>query len=417
MGFAGNTDPQFVIPSVIGLPNKNVKQTSRYGIASKRGVEDLDFYIGDEAFANGQMYGVSYPMRQGQIENWDHMERIWETSIFKYMRCEPENHYFVLTEPPLNAPENREQMAEIFFESFNVNGLYIAVQAVLALVASWTSKNSNQSLTGLVVDSGDGVTHIIPVAEGYVLGGSLKSMPIAGRDITSFVMQQLRDRNEPIPPEQMMETAKTIKEQYGYTCHDIVKEFEKYDLEPSKNIIRHMLKDNRGTIDVGYERFLGPEVFFNPEIISTDYLTPLPTLIDQAIQSAPIDTRRGLYSNIVLSGGSTMFSNLGKRLQRDLRKIVDDRQSSNQAQLMAARLKNPLQQQTGGGDSGAFTITANPVAVNVISHKKQRHAVWFGGSILGSTDQQFYQVAHSKADYEEYGPSICRYNKVFTSLG
>jgi actin-related protein len=68
------------------------------------------------------------------------------------------------TEPPLNPPENRENTAEIMFESFNVQGLYIAVQAVLALAASWTSSKVNeQTLTGTVIDSGDGVTHVIPV--------------------------------------------------------------------------------------------------------------------------------------------------------------------------------------------------------------------------------------------------------------
>jgi len=71
---------------------------------------------------------------------------------------------YMQTEPPMNAPENREMTAEIMFESFNVQGLYIAVQAVLALAASWTSsKVSEQTLTGTVVDSGDGVTHVIPV--------------------------------------------------------------------------------------------------------------------------------------------------------------------------------------------------------------------------------------------------------------
>ena len=64
----------------------------------------------------------------------------------------------------MNPPENRENTAEIMFESFNCQGLYIAVQAVLALAASWTSsKVTDRSLTGTVIDSGDGVTHVIPV--------------------------------------------------------------------------------------------------------------------------------------------------------------------------------------------------------------------------------------------------------------
>ncbi len=70
----------------------------------------------------------------------------------------------IQTEPPLNPPENRENTAEIFFESFNIKGLYIAVQAVLALAASWSSnKVTDRTLTGTVIDSGDGVTHVIPV--------------------------------------------------------------------------------------------------------------------------------------------------------------------------------------------------------------------------------------------------------------
>lgn len=111
-------------------------------------------------------YSVTYPIRKGQIEDWDLMERYWEQCIFKYLRAEPEDHYFLLTEPPLNAPEvnknenkiffetylffffprlqNREYTAEIMFESFNVPGLYIAVQAVLALAASWTSDKVNK---------------------------------------------------------------------------------------------------------------------------------------------------------------------------------------------------------------------------------------------------------------------------------
>jgi len=102
------------------------------------------------------------------------MEKVWQHCIFKYLRSEPEDHYFLLTEPPLNPPENREFTAEVMFETFNVPGLYIAVQAVLALAASWTSKQvTNKTLTGTVIDSGDGVTHVIPVAEGYVIGSSI----------------------------------------------------------------------------------------------------------------------------------------------------------------------------------------------------------------------------------------------------
>lgn len=197
------------------------------------------------------------------IDNWDHMERYWEQTIFKYLRAEPEDHYFLLvrkerksfcleilfanfllheqTEPPLNPPENREQTAEIFFESFNIKGLYIAVQAVLALAASWSSNRvTDRTLTGTVIDSGDGVTHVIPCAEGYVIGSAIKHIPVAGRDITQFVLNLMRERGEmtTVPPEDHLRVASKVKENYSYVCQDIVREFRKYDEEPYKHFER-----------------------------------------------------------------------------------------------------------------------------------------------------------------------------------
>lgn len=399
MGYAGNTEPQFIIPSCIAI-----KETAKVGDQAARrlgkGVEDLDFFIGDEA-TDATNYAVKWPIRHGIVEDWDLMERFLEQAIFKYLRAEPEDHYFLLTEPPLNTPENREYLAEIMFESFNIPGLYIAVQAVLALAASWTSKQaSERTLTGTVIDSGDGVTHVIPVAEGYVIGSCIKHIPIAGRDITFFIQQLLREREVGIPPEQSLETAKAIKEKYSYVCPDIVKEFSKYDTEPSKWIKVHESKNavtkQSFTVDVGYERFLGPEIFFHPEFANPDFTTPISETVDDVIQNCPIDVRRGLYKNIVLSGGSTMFRDFGRRLQRDVKRMVD------------SRLK--LSEELSGG-----RLKPKPIDVQVISHNMQRYAVWFGGSMLAYTPE-FYNVCHTKADYDEHGPAICRHNPVFGAM-
>lgn len=288
------------------------------------------------------------------------MERFLEQCIFKYLRAEPEDHHFLLTEPPLNTPENREYIAEIMFESFNVPGLYIAVQAVLALAASWTSRAiEDRTLTGIVVDSGDGVTHVIPVvsiltltlnvsleislqAEGYVIGSCIKHIPIAGRNITYFIQSLLREREIGIPPEQSLDTAKAIKERYCYICPDIAKEFAKYDADPSKWIKKYeglnSVTKQPFTVDVGYERFLGPEIFFHPEFANPDFTIPLSKIVDDVIQNCPIDVRRPLYKNIVLSGGSTMFRDFGRRLQRDIKKTVDARLKLSES-LSCGRIK------------------------------------------------------------------------------
>jgi len=400
LGYADNKEPQFIIPSAI-----SIKESQRVGDQASRrlarGIDDLDFYIGDECLdSNG--YSIKYPIRHGIVEDWDLMERFWEQCIFKYLRAEPEDHYFLLTEPPLNTPENREYTAEIMFESFNVPGLYIAVQAVLALTASWVSKSTSQrSLTGTVIDSGDGVTHVIPVADGYVIGSCIKHIPIAGRNITYFIQNLLREREFGIPPEQSLETAKQIKERYSYICPDLAKEFKKYDTNPEKFIKRYKSVNNITKqpfeVDVGFERFLGPEIFFNPEISNPDFITPLPDIVDECIQNCPIDVRRPLYKNIVLSGGSTMFKDFDRRLSRDIQRLVTQR--------------SKLSISLGEGD-----IQPKPIEVQVVSHHAQRYAVWFGGSLLASTPE-FYQVCHRKAEYEEYGPSICRHsNPVFGAM-
>ncbi|KAJ1340893.1 hypothetical protein BSLG_004369 [Batrachochytrium salamandrivorans] len=383
MGYSGNNDPAFIIPTAIATRDSNVvggsssktsTSTSSSGgagggaggsggsgggagsnVASKRGIEDLDYFIGDEAMATQRL--------------------IRSISLLD------------MTEPPLNAPENREYTAEIFFESFGVKGLYIAVQAVLALAASWTSGKGEQTLTGTVIDSGDGVTHVIPVAEGYVIGSSIKHIPIAGRDITYFVQQLLRERENSIPPEESLEVAKRIKEMYSYVCPDIVKEFRKYETEGDKWIKK--------------AEFIH-SITKSPEIASSDFLTPLPDVVDQVIQSCPIDVRRGLYKNIVLSGGSTMYKDFSKRLQRDIKRMVDFR-------IKASEISSQANMQADA------QIRARQIDVNVVSHKKQRYAVWFGGSLLADTPE-FFSYCHTKAQYDEYGPSIARYNKVFGSI-
>ncbi|XP_070225062.1 actin-related protein 3B isoform X4 [Bos mutus] len=376
LGYAGNTEPQFIIPSCIAIREsaKVVDQAQRRVL---RGVDDLDFFIGDEAI-DKPTYATKWPIRHGIIEDWDLMERFMEQVIFKYLRAEPEDHYFLMvdmlcyakslqlcptlcdptdgsppgssfpgilqTEPPLNTPENREYLAEIMFESFNVPGLYIAVQAVLALAASWTSRQvGERTLTGIVIDSGDGVTHAIPVAEGYVIGSCIKHIPIAGRDITYFIQQLLREREAGIPPEQSLETAKAIKEKYCYICPDIVKEFAKYDVDPRKWIKQYTginaINQKKFVIDVGYERFLGPEIFFHPEFANPDFMESISEVVDEVIQNCPIDVRRPLYKNVVLSGGSTMFRDFGRRLQRDLKRVVDARLKLSE-ELSGGRIKD-----------------------------------------------------------------------------
>ena len=124
-------------------------------------------------------------------------------------------------------------------------------------------------------------------------------------------------------------------------------------------------------IEVGYEQFLGPELFFNPEILNPEYTTPLANLVDQTIMHCPVDTRRGLFSNIVVAGGSTKFKGFDKRLQRDLNRLVKSRYEAN---LLAVKAKL----------NGNVEVQGKQMEVHVSGSKKREIASWLGGSYVAS---------------------------------
>lgn len=416
MGYAGNLDPDFVIPTAIA----ELAKQSTVKVSTKN--DEYNYFIGEEGIKfskTSKTHTLFYPMADGLVSNWDLMEKFWHQSIYQYLKCDPQEHNFVLTEPPMNPPENRESIAEIFFETFNVPGLYIGVQAVFALAGCAKTfegtdgeivgldddqKAAVKSLTGVVVDSGDGVTHVVPICDGFVLGSQIKHIPIAGRKITKFMEQMMRDRGEKINVEDCFYAAREIKEKYGYLSKDLLEEYAKFDEkkfdEATKKYIQSpkfkkyegvgVMSGKPYSVNVGYEVFLGPEAFFAPEIIDSNWKNPLDEVIDTTIQQSPIDYRRKLYADIVFSGGSTSFKNLDKRLQTSLQKRVNDRLAKY-------------------AQSGT---KPKPINVKVTSSMAQKHVVWLGGSSFSSNDG-FRKIVHTREEYAEKGPACCRFNGVF----
>jgi len=148
------------------------------------GVESKSEYIGDEAQKMRGVLNIKYPIESGIVTEWGQMEKVWEYCFNNELRVDPSEHKVMLTEAPGNPKANREKMTSLMFETFQVQGLYVAIQAVLSLY-------SNGRTTGLVVDSGDGVTHTVPVFEGFSIPHAVKKNFIAGRAITQHMVDLL----------------------------------------------------------------------------------------------------------------------------------------------------------------------------------------------------------------------------------
>jgi len=295
-GFAGDDTPKVVFPSIIGRPkHKNTMV----------GMDSKDLYIGDEAQAKRGVLKLTYPIEHGIVTNWEDMEKIWHHTFNNELRINIEERGVLLTEAPLNPKKNREKMAQIMFEAFNVPKMYIQIQAVLSLYASGRT-------TGVVLDIGDGVAHTVPIYEGYALPHAVGRLDLAGRDLTDYMMKLLQKRGTTFSTTAEKEVARDIKEKLGYVAQD-------YDVEMGKKdeVEKTYELPDGNVITVAEERFQCPEALFKPSVLGKEY-DGVHKETWNTITKCDLDIRKDLGQNIVLSGGTTMFPGIETRMQNEL---------------------------------------------------------------------------------------------------
>ncbi|KAJ5070346.1 actin-42a [Anaeramoeba ignava] len=349
-GFAGDDLPTCIFPSIVG---KVKHQKVMVG-----GIQN-NLYIGNSAEEFRGLLKLHYPIEHGIVTNWNEMEMIWN-HVYSELNVKSQEHPVLLTEAPMNPKKNREKAIEIFFETYGVPSFYIAIQAVMALYSSGRT-------TGVVVDSGDGVTHIVPVYEGFSLPQSISRINLAGRNITKYLQLLLRKSGYSFITSAEFEIVRNIKEQSCELAQvffkDQTEEFEK-SIQP----IQYQLPD-KTEIQIGRERFQAPEILFRPEIIGLDYQGIHENLVN-SIQKTDVDLRSRLYQNIILSGGTTMIPQFGNRL------------------LMETK-----------------NIAPKDINIRIIAPPERKFSIWIGGSILASVSY-FQKMWISMNEYDETGVSI-----------
>lgn len=354
-GFAGDEVPKCIFGNYVGRP-KHVRVMA--------GGLQNDHFIGSLAEEHRGLLSLKYPMEHGIVNDWNEMEKIWQHIYSKeQLHSSPDEHPVLLTEAPLNPRTNREKASEIFFETFNVPAFYISIQAVLSLYATGRT-------TGIVLDSGDGVTHAVPIYEGFALPMSIIRSDIAGRDVTRYLKILLRKEGLIFNTTSEFEIVKSIKEKLCYLTSSPQRILEESNT-PSADLesASYTLPDGN-VVEIGANtRIRAAEILFRPDLIGAEFEGVHDTLI-YSIRKSDLELRKIFYQNIVLSGGSTLFKGFGDRLLNEIKKA-------------------------GPKD----------IKVRISAPQERIYSTWIGGSILASLDT-FKRIWTSRKEYEEEGPRV-----------
>ena len=350
-GFSGKKSPYTVFPSVVGHDD-----------ATMADARSKNVYVGDEAVVKRDRLSLKFPIKQGIVNSWDDMEKIWQHTFDNVLYVNPQEHPVLVTESPVNPTVNLEKMLETLFETFSVPAMYAATPPLLALLASGRTG-------GVVLDLGHGVSHAMPIYEGYAVPRALQRIAFAGEHLSEYIVKLLHKKGYSYKSAADRDTIREIKEKLAYVALDFDKEMKK---APGKFFSgkNFKLPDGR-VLKIDNERLLFqcPELLFKPERVFGTTAVGVHKAIQNAVTKVDADFRCKCYSNIIVCGGSSCFRGFKKRLTQEVSDIAPDNEK-----------------------------------INVIAPQGRQYSPWLGGSILSSLDVLIGWF-HME-EYKDAGPSI-----------
>ncbi len=355
-GIAGEEEPREIIPSTVGYP--------KHEAAMPKGEEYLrDYYVGRDATNMRGVLELNWPVERSIVHDWDAWEKLISYTYYNALGIHPDERPVLLTEAPFSPRRNREKRAEIMFETFDVPALYVETGALLSLYASG-------STTGLVIDSGEGVTQVVPVDKSFILQHAIKRINVGGREVNRKLRELLKAKGFYLESSGGREIVRDIKHKLAYFALDYKKELEKAKKAPKSIVEEYVLPDGQ-TVKLVDERFRAPEILYRPLMAGVER-DPLSQIVFDAIMDCDVDVRPDLYNTIVVAGGNSLIENFPGRLEKEVKDLVPER----------AREK-----------------------VKVEKLPDRQYAAWIGGAILASLPA-FREKLVTKEEWRREGSSV-----------
>lgn len=360
-GNAADSLPGVVFPNIVG--HRAAKAKSRLLRKSANAAEEDEgpsVLVGENATSalrSGGAVTVKYPIEHGVVKHWDEMEHVFNR-CFEDMQRDPTELSIVMTVPAYNPPACTERLIQTMFESFEVERFATVPQGLCALYASGRT-------TGVVLDSGDGITTVTPVFDSFPIDSATNRINVGGGHVTQHFKRVMYERGYNFSNVADVFALAEMKENLGCVSGNYQVDLERDDYDEDD----YELPDGTN-VRVGKERFRCTEILFNPSIVQDEHLG-MGELVANAVKACGIDTRREISSNIVLSGGNTLFPGFASRLQDEV-----------------------AQQFPGMFGS-----------VHVIDAPDRKYNVWSGASVLAAMPS-FEPYFITRDVYDDVGPSV-----------